>query len=748
MVRFLFLFLGMLLTRNLASQPGYLEKWASDNYAGQSLPPFRDICFWKDSIFLVCGVSENPGTDEDLFFSEIDLGKEQKISPKLYSIPKPGRQSVNAMFPHEGCWVAGASSENGKKNALLAFFSEDLTPKWDTTFHCKGGGEFFDLIVTQSGGIIAVGQFDNQAVALVKEKGAARLFQLPKEYRAVSKALVVVQPANGDILILGQDSINAKQVEMKCWHLQPHTGEFNEIFSRAGARGLAACKTYDGDLAAIGTIMPSKENNEEILFLRLTKPRLPLSEAKWKISDTLSIGFDGDLPDISDLEEGPRNSFIATGSSLEYNDWADFPQMFTMVISPDTVRAYEQIISKEKPPYTIQFWGHLKGSSSIALVRGRKNELILAGKYGGNGRVVVLQPSVISSNKPFTAKLQPEVIFHKDSSLFEVLYQQSEELSFSDLEVWLNGQKNNIELKGERIVLTSSYKLRQIPSKNAGGEYILRGKLKHLRSGDLNLLQYKEDRGRGLVKELHRQEVLKAPLVYVVSIGNNYSPDAKPLEFADDDAVDMAGFFGSEAGNSFQETVHWILDENSEITKEKVVKLLDSISVLPFNANDIFIFHISSHAIVDSTGKLLFPCYYESVSGQYIDFKSEIYDIIRKIPCKKIMFIDACQYNPSGALFEPPDDPDVFLVFSCQLGEKSVESRTWKNGAFTDELLAAMNGSAKPSEGVPFLTPEEIFRHIKEAVPEKVRLDGKKPHHPQLFGGGNILRIPFLYRPK
>ena len=83
MVRFLFLFLGMLLTRNLASQPGYLEKWASDNYAGQSLPPFRDICFWKDSIFLVCGVSENPGMDEDLFFSEIDLGKEQKISPKL-----------------------------------------------------------------------------------------------------------------------------------------------------------------------------------------------------------------------------------------------------------------------------------------------------------------------------------------------------------------------------------------------------------------------------------------------------------------------------------------------------------------------------------------------------------------------------------------------------------------------------------------------------------------------------------------
>lgn len=189
--------------------------------------------------------------------------------------------------------------------------------------------------------------------------------------------------------------------------------------------------------------------------------------------------------------------------------------------------------------------------------------------------------------------------------------------------------------------------------------------------------------------------------LFILAIG----PVHNDLMYTSKDAKDFAEAFRDQGGvDKLYPNVHV-----QEITSPETTNLtgirqaMFDLSYMwkdgLITANDVVIVFISSHGkIFENQFRILQTGYNPKYEDLSIDYKKEVLDVLNRLSCKKLIFLDACHSGGAkegfGGLSKAVIDlaktqPGVSTLSSCKADEKSYEAQSWENGAFTEAMLEA-----------------------------------------------------------
>lgn len=245
----------------------------------------------------------------------------------------------------------------------------------------------------------------------------------------------------------------------------------------------------------------------------------------------------------------------------------------------------------------------------------------------------------------------------------------------------------------------------------------------------------------------------KKPNLHVLAIGTDTN-----LEFTEDDAFDFADLFDDQKGDGklFNEVNTNILVKNGaaatniKITIEKFrAKYLNSV----IKKNDLLIVFLSSHGFVHNNdlrlqGSDYQPSARESTS---VSYRNDILAKLNAIPCKKLIFIDACHSGTAGAKASADDvnhqlqvlnnvKEGTTIISSSQEDQLSYEDEVWQNGAFTEIIVKGLqDGEADILErgnkdGI--VTIEELYEYLIKRVPAIVFDIKQEVQRPKMTDNG------------
>ena len=236
------------------------------------------------------------------------------------------------------------------------------------------------------------------------------------------------------------------------------------------------------------------------------------------------------------------------------------------------------------------------------------------------------------------------------------------------------------------------------------------------------------------------------PNIHLLSIGTQTN-----LDYTMKDAGDFAACFEPQSkdqgGRLFNQVNTEVLlgKEASSINiKKSIEKLEAKYKAGNIGKKDIILLYISSHGFLDEKRRLRIqgddydPSTYRTTS---ISYERDIIEVLEAIPCKKLIFIDACY---SGGAKGNNEDVDYQLeelnkvlkgfttVVSSQGDEASYEDVQWENGAFTEAILEGLAQQRANKDGNSFITINELWLYLQERVPALVSSVKKKAQHPSL----------------
>ena len=245
-------------------------------------------------------------------------------------------------------------------------------------------------------------------------------------------------------------------------------------------------------------------------------------------------------------------------------------------------------------------------------------------------------------------------------------------------------------------------------------------------------------RDRKSVKERVNSAVPPGPQLHVLTIGvSRYKHhDSLKLDFADDDAIDLAKALLKQEGALYAH-VHADFLTDEEATERAIGKHLSALTKrMTPDQNDVAVIHFSGHGEKIDGEYYLLP--HDVEAGDPSDLNAtgiHIGELRRALGKmgergKVLVLLDACH---SGEVTDgaksalPPDIEDVqrelaeagngVVVLSSSTGrEKSVEHPDWRNGAFTEAVLDALAGGSDDGDG--WLTITELSRHVQKKVRE------------------------------
>lgn len=242
----------------------------------------------------------------------------------------------------------------------------------------------------------------------------------------------------------------------------------------------------------------------------------------------------------------------------------------------------------------------------------------------------------------------------------------------------------------------------------------------------------------------------KKPNLHLLSIGV-----PSHLKYTTKDAVDIRNAFNSQQGLLFGRVYSRLLTTQEETKASSMKKaiveieqgdnsgfILDRDVVVVFiSTNGKAYSHYNSFRLADSSP------YYEQALYPVetsIDYGMDIVNRLSSLPCKVIIFLDACnsgqiRYVDEGRLVKSrgasvstglsrqPNTPGIRTIASCQQDELSYEDDSWENGAFTEALIEAFTNvpvnvagteqTIKANENDDILTLQELYRFISVRVP-------------------------------
>lgn len=218
-----------------------------------------------------------------------------------------------------------------------------------------------------------------------------------------------------------------------------------------------------------------------------------------------------------------------------------------------------------------------------------------------------------------------------------------------------------------------------------------------------------------------------SPNLYILSVGiSEYARSDLNLNWAAQDAEDFVAAWKAQQGRFYSTVEARVLTNEAagvnEI-REGIGWLADRSGVRPY---DVAMVYLAGHGLFSKRGRWYFggheldPARLRSTALP----QSELVDLIdRDLTCRTLLFADTCHatgIRESGAArLTHPQKRDPWLgmhcmaLVSCTSRQESVESDAWRNGAFTEAILATLNSQATDTDSDGRLSFDELQGSVR-----------------------------------
>jgi hypothetical protein len=235
------------------------------------------------------------------------------------------------------------------------------------------------------------------------------------------------------------------------------------------------------------------------------------------------------------------------------------------------------------------------------------------------------------------------------------------------------------------------------------------------------------------------------PNLHILCVGTETN-----LAYTRKDARDFAALFRTQATSGGNRLFSKIMIDTlvgDKASAQEIRGTLEEFKVRYYTGSigpdDVILAFISSHGfMLDGDFRIqgddYAPTRQRSTS---VSFRQEIVGILEEVPCKKIIFIDAChsggaRANPADINFEISKLNAVkkgLTVFASSRGEEqSYEDPQWKNGAFTKAIIQGLTLGRADADKNHIITLHELHTFVSKEVSTIVKKVKNRPQNPVL----------------
>jgi WD40 repeat protein len=239
------------------------------------------------------------------------------------------------------------------------------------------------------------------------------------------------------------------------------------------------------------------------------------------------------------------------------------------------------------------------------------------------------------------------------------------------------------------------------------------------------------------------QEDLTKPMLYALLVGvANYQDPKLHLEYSAKDAEELAAAFKTQAGGLYRDVkVKVLTDKDATVTgvKDGLLWLQKETT-----SRDLAIVFLAGHGLTDAKNEFWYLPY-EADPTRLLSTavsRTDVMGVLRDLPGKKILFIDACHAGAmlasnthtrgasvdlNSAINDFATADSGLVVYGAATGrELSVESDQWHHGAFTKALIEAIGEGKADIAHKGRITTSLLDAYLAERV--KTLTDGEQ--HP------------------
>jgi formylglycine-generating enzyme required for sulfatase activity len=262
-----------------------------------------------------------------------------------------------------------------------------------------------------------------------------------------------------------------------------------------------------------------------------------------------------------------------------------------------------------------------------------------------------------------------------------------------------------------------------------------------LKNGEQTIvIQYKDKYGTHKSPPLKVFYAAGKPSLHLFAIGT----DPADLQYTAHDAWDFANAFRGQAtgNNALFEKVKVKTLIGEEATAAAMRQMVNSAAtdyrVGEIQPQDVVILFVSTHGFVDEFDKKLYLKGHDYNAYSNIATSlgyQEILNMFNRIPCKKLIFLDACYSGAgkrnsnskaiNGAIQQLSRTQDGLVTMTSSSEDQvSYEDDAWESGAFTEALLQGLQGKADGSDGSyknGIISLDELCTYANATVPQLVK---------------------------
>lgn len=709
MKQILFLLLNFLFFTTAFAQPN--PKWERVYAANKSITACLIVENAAQQIALFCTTRDN-----QLSFTLLNRTDSIPIQETIFDLQKG---TIHAVLAIENSYLlAGDIQKNGKHYPTLWRIDEKGTSLQKVLLNIgKDEGRFLDIAQNLQRTIFITGQLNNQFCLLQLDEHLNpkdSFYQTNYAEMAAGKALAI-NPF-GDIFITGYVH-QKKQPQLQVWKFDAQ-GQliWNKNYGKGDTEGTDILVMDNGDVV-VSSIHQATLYNADTYLLRLA----PNGRTIWEHS----YGGEGNEQG-SRILQTPERDFLLAGEIAAFG--ARTGDVWLNWLDKDT----------GAPLQAFRKGNHLQDKVTHAL-RLQNGDYAIATIADEKARLLYYQSSenlcethlAAGQNARFSPIFDNELAAGDKNYTFKGML-----LANTSLEEWnvlVKSKVDGIKAPAELSIGTIRLEAR---ATHAGQYCYYLEKTLSLETGINNIHTTIRKESILLQDSLSIYNLPKRSNLHILSIGIVYGD----LNYTDEDARDFAAIFREQEGRLYEKVFTTILNTKEETVAYKIVdKILevkdnrDSSGVI--QPEDVLMIFISSHGEVLPEGKFLLPGsdYRPDNERTHIQFQKEVLDILEKIDCKKILFIDACKSGGAKGNDNPVNSalalsiletvkatPGIATLSSSGNNEFSYEHNDLKNGLFTAALKQAFqqNVTEVDTNSDRIITLSELNAFLQQRVPQ------------------------------
>ncbi len=224
------------------------------------------------------------------------------------------------------------------------------------------------------------------------------------------------------------------------------------------------------------------------------------------------------------------------------------------------------------------------------------------------------------------------------------------------------------------------------------------------------------------------------PNLHIISIGVPF-PN---LSYTTQDAKDIVALYQGQGGKNGNRIFNSIEAESLVGEETTAMDISGAITRLKTNyengnigRNDLVLLFISSHGSINENGELIIQGKgYDPDNPKTEVLYSEITEWLERVPCKKLVLIDACHsggmkvnaHDINKAILRFSQASGISVIASSKGSQVSYEDDAWQNGAFTEAIIQGLKeGKADTNHPYGIITIMELYDYLSIAVPDMVQ---------------------------